>query len=234
MPERINYETGWLIRESDERSHITNVLESIRTEYHVRGKRVVELGSGIGTNLAVFSATNSVLGIEGLEAAVTESRKRGIDAIVANIESVIPVPDKSAEWLFCIDVLEHLVYPARCLASAHRILRDDGYIVVNVPNHFDWRGRLRILCGSGVDSQRYFVDSPAWEYPHLRFFSRRSIGELLATAGFRVVADYGSKFVSIPKVRFWRSVGLGRALGAMQSQWPDLLSTGFFLVCRKQ
>ncbi len=216
------------------RIHITDALESMRVEYGVAGQHVVELGSGIGTNLAVFARDNTVLGVEGLETAVAESRKRGIDAFVANLEGTIPIPDQSADWLLCLDVLEHLVNPAGCLAGAHRILRNGGHLVVNVPNHFDWRGRLRVLLGSGIDSQHYFVDSPHWEYPHVRFFSRRSIGQLLAVAGFEVVRDYAPRFVSFPKAQLWSSLRLAPVLHRLQSRWPDMFSGGFFLLCRKR
>lgn len=234
MSQPINYETGWLIAEASARSHIVDTLQSIRKDYEVSGQRVVELGSGIGTNLAVFAAGNSVVGVEGLPAAVEECRKRGITGVAADIERDIPLADASADWILCIDVLEHLVDPAGCLASAHRILRDGGHLIVNVPNHFDLSGRLRILRGSGIDSRGYFPESPHWKYPHIRFFSRRSIGELLLLAGFEVIGDYGPRFLSFPKVWLWKSLGLSSVLRAMQSRWPDLFSSGFFLLCKKR
>lgn len=234
MSQPINYETSWLLAESAARGHIVDTLRSIREGYEVSGQTVVELGSGIGTNLAVFAAGNEVIGVEGLPAAVQESRKRGIVGITADIERNIPLADASADWILCIDVLEHLVNPADCLASARRILRDGGRLVVNVPNHFDLSGRLRILCGSGIDSRGYFPESPHWKYPHLRFFSRRSIGELLEVAGFEVLEDFGPRFLSFPKLRLWQALGMSSPLRAMQSRWPDLFSSGFFLLCKKQ
>lgn len=231
---KIHYETSWLLAEAAERGHIIAALESLRHEYAIAGRTVVELGCGVGTNLAVFAADNAVLGVEGLEQAAAECRKRGIEVSVADLEQEVPIPDRSADLVLCLDVLEHLVNPPRCLASAHRILRDGGYLVVNVPNHFDWRGRLRVLRGSGIDSQHYFADSPHWEYPHLRFFSRRSIEKLLVTSGFELVRDYGPRFVSFPKARLWEGLGLGGTLRRLQARWPDMFSTGFFLLCRKR
>jgi predicted SAM-dependent methyltransferase len=42
--------------------------------------------------------------------------------------------------------------PSRCLTEVHRILRTNGIIAVNVPNHFSLSGRINIARGSGVDS----------------------------------------------------------------------------------
>lgn len=234
MPLRINYETSWLISEACSRDHITEALRAIQQEFAVVGRLVVEFGSGIGTNLAVFAQNNSVLGVEGLTSAAEEARSRGIDTRVEDIEQPTLLPEMSADWVLCIDVLEHLMNPAACLANAHRILRDDGFLVVNVPNHFDLRGRIRILLGSGIDSQRYFATSPHWEYPHVRFFSRRSIEDLLRVSGFKLVADYGPRFVAFPRLHVFRNLGFMPALRAMQARWPDLFSAGFFLICKKR
>jgi SAM-dependent methyltransferase len=229
----INYQTSWLLQESTGRQHITDVLATIQRDRAVQGQRVVELGSGIGTNLTVFAANNSVLGVEGMPAAVAESNRRGIEAIRGDLEQRIDLPDQSADWVLCIDVLEHLVNPAGCLSNVFRILRAGGHLIINVPNHFDWRGRLRIARGSGIDSQNYFFDSPHWEYPHLRFFSRRSIAELAQLCGFEVVADFGQRFLSFPKEHVWRGLGMRPLMYRAQARWPDMFSSGFFLVCRR-
>jgi SAM-dependent methyltransferase len=232
---QINYETSWLVNEVDGRAHIINVLKELQQRYAISGRRIVELGSGIGTNLAALSSpANSLQGIEGMPLAAAESVRRGIPCIEADLERDVPLPDQSADWILCIDVLEHLMNPQTAVQSAYRILRDDGYFVVNVPNHFDWRGRFRILKGSGIDSQRYFAASPHWEYPHVRFFSRSSIEEMLNRSGFEVIEDLRQRFLSFPKAHIWKSFGLQAAMESLQSRWPDLFSSGFFLLCRKK
>ncbi len=230
----INYKTSWLVAEASGRSHITSVLVDIKKRHDIHRRDVLELGSGIGTNLQIFASDNRVQGVEGMEAAVMESRARGIIAVQANLEEPLALPADSVDWILCVDVLEHLMNPMVCLQSAFRLLRTDGYLIINVPNHFDWRGRLRILSGAGIDSQGYFPDSPAWEYPHVRFFSRSSIERLLRSVGMVVEEDYSGRFLTFPKAAVFRRIGAERPLLAMQSRWPDLLSAGFFLVCRKQ
>jgi SAM-dependent methyltransferase len=231
--EPINYKTSWLVTEAGGRSHITSVLQDIKQGHAIRQCDVLELGSGIGTNLSVFAPNNRVQGVEGMGEAVLESKERGIAAIQADLEKPLALPPNSADWILCIDVLEHLMNPVVCLESAGRLLRSDGRLIVNVPNHFDWRGRMRVLRGSGIDSQGYFPESRIWEYPHIRFFQRASIEELLRSAGFSVEADYSYRFNTFPKAAMFRRVGAQRLLQVMQNRWPDLLSAGYFLVCRK-
>lgn len=229
----INYKTSWLVTESEGRSHITSVLHDIRQRYMIHQCDVLELGSGIGTNLSIFASNNRVLGIEGMEEAVLESNSRGIEAIQANLEEPLALSSSSADWILCIDVLEHLMNPLACLNSASRLLRQDGHLIVNVPNHFDWRGRLQVLRGSGIDSQGYFPESLIWEYPHVRFFRRAAIEELLRSVGFTVEVDYSYRFNTFPKAALLNRFGAQHLLQIIQTRLPDLFSAGYFLLCRK-
>jgi len=231
--EPINYKTSWLVAEADDRSHVTSVLQHIKQSYSIQQCDVLELGSGIGTNLSVFAPNNRVQGVEGMKGAVQESKARGIAAIQANLEEPLALPGDCADWILCIDVLEHLMNPVACLDSACKLLRSNGRLIINVPNHFDWRGRMRVLRGSGIDSQRYFPDSRIWEYPHVRFFQRASIEELLHSVGFSVDADYSHRFNTFPKAAVLGRLGAQRLLRSMQNRWPDFFSAGYFLVCRK-
>jgi len=230
---RIDYQAEWLVAEAAGRSHVTRLLDGIRQGRKISGMDVVELGSGIGNNLRGFLPGNRVLGVEGLGEAVEESRRRGIDALQHDLGLPLPLPDASADCVLCIDVLEHLVRPEFCLLEARRLLRGGGLLVVNVPNHFDVRGRLRILRGSGIDSQGYFPESSHWEYPHLRFFQHRSIGQLLSKCGFEVESDESSQVSSLPGSALLGQLGLGPILRALGRTFPDLFCPGFFLVSRK-
>ena len=232
--EPIYYQTSWLLTEANGRSHVTSVLQDIKKRHAIQECDVVELGSGIGTNLSIFAPNNRVQGIEGMSGAVLESRARGISAIQANLEEPLALSEGTADWVLCIDVLEHLMNPMTCLESAVRLLRSDGYLIVNVPNHFDWRGRLRILLGSGIDSQHYFQESKIWEYPHVRFFQRSTIEEFVHSAGFSIEEDYSYRFNTFPKAMVLGRIGAQRFLNTLQSHWPDLFSAGYFLVCRKK
>ena len=229
----INYSTAWLEAEIGGRQRVTQVIRDIATRYDVHGRKVVELGSGIGTNLAVLAHDNDVVGVEGMAEAVARSVATGIPAIQANLEQPIPLPTGDYDWVLCIDVLEHLMNPRECLREAHRLLKSGGGLIINVPNHFDWRGRLRILAGSGIDSQHYFPDSEPWEYPHVRFFDAAGIRRFMKAAGFTVVDDYSHRFSTLPKSATLDRIGLGGINRFFQSRWPDLFGAGYFLVSTK-
>lgn len=230
---RIDYRLDWLAGEAAARAHLRADLAWLAAHQGLRDCDVVELGSGLGTNLRLLMPHNRVLGVEGLEPAVHQARADGVPTLHADLNHPLPLPDGCADWLLCLDVLEHLVDPLATLREGVRLLRPGGRVLVNLPNHFDWRGRLRVLRGAGIDSQHYFPGEPAWCYPHLRFFRSADAQALLAAAALQPVADLSPRHSSLPKAAWWRRLGAGGLLAALGRRWPDLLQPGFLLLARK-
>jgi hypothetical protein len=83
------------------------------------------------------------------------------------------------------DVVEHVVDPVRFLSdlAAAPALAGATWFV-SVPNVAVWYNRARLLAG------RFdYYWSGLYDRTHVRFFTRRSIRELLAYCGLEVVAD---------------------------------------------
>jgi SAM-dependent methyltransferase len=229
----INYSEELLRAEYHKREPIRRALQMVMQKYDVQDWDIVELGSGLGHNLTIFSEKNRVTGIEGLKEAAEEASTRGTPTISADLHGKIPFESGSFDLVLCLDVLEHLVDPAHCLAEAHRILREDGILVINVPNHFSLSGRLNITLGSGIDSIKFFPQFDDWENPHLRFFRHSSITKLVQECQFKIDADWSRFFPSIPlanKVPRLTNSRFGQSL----AKWtPELFAGGFFLISRR-
>ena len=80
------------------------------------------------------------------------------------------------------DVLEHLVNPGHTLALLKRYLRQDGYMVISVPNVANYAVRLNLLFGRfNYDSNLILLKQ------HLRFFTLASVKKkLLSEANLQV------------------------------------------------
>jgi len=88
-----------------------------------------------------------------------------------------------------MDVIEHLFDPLELLAEIRRILKDDGYALIGIPQHFDIIQRVRMLFGSGIvtaEHLSYSKDYRSWNYVHIRLFKLDEAHELTQRAGFLV------------------------------------------------
>ena len=229
----INYSVQLLERDEHERAHILRELSNIKVVYNIVGCAVLETGCGFGNNLRIFEAENEVTGIEGLEAAVSQATAHGLDVRQGDLERALAVGDGSVDWVLCLDVLEHLVNPLHLMREIHRVLKANGRVVINVPNHFDLTGRLKILLGHDIDVHRFFPSNCEWDNPHLRFFTRNGIGGLLNASGFKIVEDRSEICWSFPCRALFEKWGGGPAIRVLARKWPNLFAGGFFLIAEK-
>jgi len=230
---QVNYSVDLLRRDEQERSHITNELRLIKGEYGIKSCTVLEVGCGLGQNLEVFRSDNNVLGIEGLASAVGEACSRGLTVVQGDLESELDMRAETVDWLLCLDVLEHLERPLNLMLEMRKVLRIGGRAILNVPNHFDLSGRLKLLLGHNLDVHKFFPESHDWDNPHLRFFTHAGILQMVEASGFRLVEDRSGHFCSFPKRDLLQPMGFGFALHYLARKKPSMFAGGFFLIVEK-
>lgn len=234
----INYSTDRLMDDINSRKHIIELLIKIKFKYSIANQNIIELGCGLGHNLTIFKNDNTVLGVDGIE-EVTKigSEKFGIDILNINLEEPLHVIENSSfDWVLCLDVLEHLNNPFNLIMEIHRILKPNGKAIINVPNHFDWRGRLKILFGSDIDTKNFFPDSNEWNLEHIRFFTYNGFLNGFKKANFSIIDDY-SKYLSTLPFYYQLFKNIDTILNIFQfisKTNKSLFCGGFFIVVQKQ
>jgi predicted TPR repeat methyltransferase len=150
--------------------------------------RVLDIGCGCGANarsLRDSAPRARVVGVEPnaraselARAACEEVFQGALDEWAATAAGKEPF-----DALVLSDVLEHVADPiafARTIAAIP-VLRGALWIV-SVPNYAVWYNRIRTLFG--IQSYAW---SGLWDRTHLRFFTRRTVRELLEYCGLDVL-----------------------------------------------
>jgi len=152
-----------------------------------REKCILDIGCGPGITLQDLTATNTVIGIDIVREYLELSRDHGYAGVLrGDIARGLPFRDTSMDIVVCSDAIEHVFDTEFLGREIYRVLKPDGYAILNVPNQNALPYRLRFLAGRGINIHP--VED--WNYFHIRFFTWGSWQEYLARTGFTICAFY--------------------------------------------
>ncbi len=144
-------------------------------------QRVLDVGCGSGY-LGRAIKTNASCEIVGLELNEQLAQKAALyldKVFCENVETfTLPYPQGYFDCIIMADVLEHLVDPWNVLVEYVQYLADDGIIILSLPNVRHYRVVGRLILGRWDYEKSGILDST-----HLRFFTRKSILDMLDLAG---------------------------------------------------
>jgi len=143
--------------------------------------RALDLGCGDG-RLACELGAGEISLADPSAVALERARRRMPGAREAQLEPDGPLPFTDGEFdlVLCAETLEHVRDTQRFLSEVRRVLAPRGTLAVTTPAH----GRLTGLDVMARGFSRRFDPMS----PHLRFYSRSSLEELLGEMGFEVVS----------------------------------------------
>jgi ubiquinone/menaquinone biosynthesis C-methylase UbiE len=124
-------------------------------------------------------------GIEIVAEAVADAQGKHPDIpfVLANCESKIPFPDSSFDVIWAGEVIEHIGHTDLFINEINRVLKVGGHLILSTPMH----NRLKSLYIVLFRFEKHF--NP--EFPHYRFYSKKSFSAVLERRGFRIVeCDY--------------------------------------------
>jgi len=101
------------------------------------GLRLLDLGCGRGELLAEIARRWPGASAYGLDVSVVRGAEAGPArprAVAADLGSTAPFRAESFDRVFCLETLEHLKRPERCLREMVRLLTPRGRAVISVPN----------------------------------------------------------------------------------------------------
>jgi len=181
------------------------------------GEAVLDVGCGNGIiTRAVGAMGYEVTGIDSsvktIEAAQSSNNLPNVKFIVVAAGELTPDPRKYAA-IICSEVLEHLEDPASLLGILKESLKDNGILLVTVPNGKGPRERFVTKPVQYLQTKNNFisklvsavkktlgytgitVQSSADDLSHIQFYTYTTLSNLAQSQGFRITTIKKSNFI---------------------------------------
>ena len=159
----------------------------------LKAKRVCDIGSGNGALvIKIQEAGYYVIGVEYDKQGVAISQKnyQGINFYNLGVQDdptqILSQEGRFFDVVISTEVIEHLFSPHLLPIFARQLLIGGGYLVISTPYH----GYLKNLVLSLFNKWDKH-HTPFWRGGHIKFWSRKTLTQLLEDNGFQVVDFYG-------------------------------------------
>jgi 2-polyprenyl-6-hydroxyphenyl methylase/3-demethylubiquinone-9 3-methyltransferase len=148
-------------------------------------RRVFDLGCGNGATAAALERSGyRVTGVDPSEEGIRLARQHhpGLDLHAGSAYDDLAARYGRFPAVVSLEVVEHVFFPRKYAACAYDLLEPGGMAVISTPYHGYLKNLALALAGQ---FDRHFT--ALWDYGHIKFWSVRTLGQLLREAGFQDV-----------------------------------------------
>ncbi len=207
-------------------SHRGQLREDLLDRIPPEARTILEFGCGeaaLGHALKQRQDCR-VVGIE-LDPDAAAVAARRLDAVHSgDVRNLVDIIGERFDWIVGGDILEHLDEPWTFLSDLRKLAAPGGQLLLSVPNVGSWPIVADLLRG------RFdYVYMGITCAGHLRFFTRRTIEEMLEISGWSVVSIEPQESFITPE--YEELEGKLTAAGITHSR-EDLLTPGFYVTAR--
>jgi 2-polyprenyl-6-hydroxyphenyl methylase/3-demethylubiquinone-9 3-methyltransferase len=151
-------------------------------------RRILEIGCGNGSTANRFARRGGIeiVAVELSDSGLAQARAAMDPAFPVRFERMSAYDDLAGRFghfdlVLCLEVIEHLYSPRLFVDRAHEALVDGGRMILSTPFHGYWK--YLALALSGKCDQHF---NPLWDGGHIKFWSERTLCQLLNERGFEV------------------------------------------------
>jgi 2-polyprenyl-3-methyl-5-hydroxy-6-metoxy-1,4-benzoquinol methylase len=167
-----------------------------------------------------------VVGIELDPRAAAVARKRIDDVYCGDAREIVSILADRFDWIIGGDIVEHIEEPWSFLADLRRVCTPGGHVLLSIPNVAHAAVIADLLHG------RFdYVYMGLTCVGHLRFFTRRSIEEMMTIAGWTVVEISAQETIASPGRE---ELLAALAKSALPYSREDLLPAGYYVIAQNR
>lgn len=144
-----------------------------------QGAKVLELCCGAGEFSQLLNRKGyQTVSVDGDSRNIVRLQQLGLEAHCANLEAALPFDDGRFDMVVILEGIEHIVNCESLLEEISRVTKCGGYLVISTPNFAWFQDRFKYLFGHNATN----------EGVHLRFFTVKSLSNLIKSRGYTVIA----------------------------------------------
>jgi ubiquinone/menaquinone biosynthesis C-methylase UbiE len=153
--------------------------------------RLLDVGCGDGDLVFICRKKfGECYGIDISKVRIERARKRALEKHMDGLyfyecdaDEGLPFSDSFFDAVTCIAVLEHVFNPPNVVNEIHRVLKPNGFFIVQVPNVAWFPYRIQLLFGKLPKTGGVYLGAD-WE--HLHWFTKDTLVKLLLASGFQI------------------------------------------------
>jgi 2-polyprenyl-3-methyl-5-hydroxy-6-metoxy-1,4-benzoquinol methylase len=173
----------------------------IRLCAELGARRIVDIGCGNGALCRELASRGyEVVGCEPSADGVRFAQSSAPELVFHQLgvdDEPSAAGNESFDVAIATEVIEHLVRPRNLPHFAKQLLRPGGHLIISTPYH----GYLKNLVLALTNKWDAHLN-PFWDSGHIRFWSRKTLSQLLNEGGFRIV-----RFIGAGRLPFlWKSM----------------------------
>lgn len=212
----------------DTYNKILGYYQSLSCIENAKGASIIDLACGDGTLTVMFNKHfERVVGVDASSTHLKKARNRlpsceFHECLIEDFDT-----DEKFDSVFMLNILEHVINPVGLLQKAACLLKDDGVLIVHVPNGNAINRKLAVAMGT-LESCEELSPFDINVAGHRRTYTMETFTEDIKKAGLNIKKTGGVfyKMLSTPQIDWflknglWEEGGFGWGrVGAEKKDW---------------
>lgn len=161
-------------------------------------KKLLDIGCFDGTLGSQFLPEWQVYGVEGDRQACLAANEKGVRAVPHDLEKGLPFESGLFDCVIAAEIIEHVYDTDFFLQEIKRVLKNNGVLVMSIPNMACLSNRIKMLLGGYPRYAEYRAGGAG----HIRVYTAKIIKSQLEENGFRILRFAGCN-LPLPMHKPW-------------------------------